>query len=331
MALHDVETMNQIQSLLEAIDPTIIVYGEPWMGGDSPLPNNLRADKNNLNKMHLVGAFNDITRDAIKGSVFQASERGWVQGNANDYTFNGVRYGIVGGINHPGTTIEAWHLNPNQTINYATAHDNHTLNDKLRITGITNVNTRKNMQIQSNAIILTSQGISFLHAGVEFMRSKPNPPGRTPTNDEHAVMGFIGNSYESPDVVNQLRWDQKALYHDVFEYYKGLIEIRNTYSHFRMDSAAEISSRLTFLTTDAGLQGIAYRIAGNPGEPDIIVIHSGNPSKGLTFVDLNDGKTYQILSTYEQIHPRGIDTISGSVFVPANTTMILVEQTTRDY
>jgi pullulanase len=182
------------------------------------------------------------------------------------------------------------------------------------------------MQIQSNAIVLTSQGISFLHAGVEFMRSKPNPPGRTATDDEHAIMGFIGNSYESPDVVNQLRWDQKALYHDVFEYYKSLIEIRNTYSHFRMNSAAEILSRLTFLNTDAGLQGIAYRIAGNALEPDIVVIHSSNPSSGLTFVELNDGKTYQILSTYEQIHPRGIDTISGSVFVPANTTMILVEQ-----
>ena len=330
MELHDVDTMNQIQTLLEEIDTTIIVYGEPWMGGDSPLSTDIRAGKTNLDKMNNVGAFNDVTRDAIKGSVFTASERGWVQNITNDpgrlsHAYQGIRYGVVGGINYPGNTTNAWHLNPNQTINYVTAHDNHTLNDKLRITGITNVNTRKAMQIQSNAIVLTSQGIPFLHAGVDFMRSKPNPVGRTAKTDEHLVQGFIGNSYESPDVINQLRWDQKALHHDVFEYYKALIAIRKAYTHFRMDSADDILTRLTFLDTDAGQQAVAYKITGLQGEPEIIVVHSGSPSGGLTFVALEEGKEYLVLTNAIEANPEGIEVISDMLFVPANTTMILVE------
>lgn len=316
MELHDVETMNQIQDMLYEIDPTIIVYGEPWMGGTSPLPNSMRAGKDNLADMPYVGAFNDITRDAVKGSVFQANDRGWVQGNVNTYNYQGIQYGIVGGIDHPVITqFSEWHLDPNQTINYVEAHDNNTLFDKLRLTGIT-TNAAKPLLIQSNAIILTSQGVPFLHAGVEFMRSKPLPGG-----------GYDHNSYESPDSVNQMRWDRKAIYMDVFEYYKDLIQIRLTYSHFRINNAPEILERLTFLETSAGEQAIAYEIKGVGVEPDVIVIHSGNPSVGLSIVDLDPSKSYKILTTFEHSNVNGIDIISGTAYVLANSSMILVEVT----
>lgn len=314
MALHDVETMNQIQALLEAIDPTIIVFGEPWAGGSTPLPNSLAAGKDNIKNMNLVGAFNDYTRDAVKGSVFQASERGWVQGNTNDYIYQGLMYGIVGGIEFPGITqMNEWHLNPNQTINYVTAHDNNTLYDKLRLTGIS-ISNAKPMQIQSNALILTSQGVAFLHAGVEFMRSKPLPSG-----------GFDHNSYESPDIVNQLRWDRKAQYNDVFEYYKTLIQIRNTYDHFRINNADEIKNRLTFLDTNAGSQAIAYRIAGNSHTPEIIVLHSSNPTGSLAMLELESGKTYKMLTYFESHDTNGLELVTDLVFAPKNTSIILVE------
>jgi pullulanase len=320
MALHDVETMNQIQSLLEAIDPTIIVYGEPWMGGTSPLDESMRADKVNLSDMNDVGAFNDVTRDALKGSVFQAGEPGWIQGEATSVTNNGVRYGIVGGIDHPGYSgVDPWHLNPNQMINYVTAHDNNTLYDKFMLTGFSGTRNRdkvKAMQVQSNAVVLTSQGVSFLHAGVEFMRSKPLEEG-----------GYDHNSYESPDSVNQLRWDRKARYTDVFEYYKDLIRIRQSFNHFRMDDAASIRSRLSFLDTDQGHQAIAYRIAGENNDPELIVVHSGNPSGGLTYVELPAGKQYDMLTYAEASDLNGLEVVGNALYVPANTSVILVERT----
>ncbi|PKK96559.1 MAG: type I pullulanase [Tenericutes bacterium HGW-Tenericutes-3] len=314
MALHDVDTMNDIQAMLEAIDPTLIVYGEPWTGGTSPLSESIRADKDNIKDLNLVGAFNDVTRDAIKGSVFQVSEKGWVQGNTSTNIVQGIMYGIVGGIDFPGLNlIDEWHLNPNQTINYVSAHDNNTLYDKLKLTNVKSVDIEAE-QIQANAIILTSQGIPFIHAGADFMRSKPAVDG-----------GYDHNSYESPDSVNQLRWDRKATYVNVFEYYKALIEIRKTYSHFRMDSATEILARLQFVDANAGMQAIAYQIDGNENEPDIIVVHSSNPSGGLAQVDLEAGKSYKLLTYSEAFNTEGIEIVTGSVFVPAHTTAILVE------
>jgi pullulanase len=314
MALHDIDTMNEIQAMLEDIDPTIVVYGEPWNGGTTPLSNSIAANKDNIKNMNLVGAFNDVTRDAVKGSVFNANEKGWVQGNVTDYSKQGIMYGVVGGTNHTAITqIQEWHLNPNQTINYVSAHDNNTLYDKLRLTGISSINAAA-LQIQANAIILTSQGIPFLHAGVEFMRSKPLPTG-----------GYDHNSYESPDTVNQLRWDRKATYVDVFNYYKALIQIRKTYNHFRIDNAAEIQNRLSFIDSSSGNQVIAYKIAGDQYTPEIIVMHTGNPSGGLASIELTTGKTYSMLTYFESVDVDGLEEVSGTLFSPSNTSIILVE------
>ena len=262
-----------------------------------------------------VGAFNDVTRDAIKGSVFNQNEGGWIQGNTADSIVQGIKYGIKGGIDQGLTNVDEWHLEPIRTINYVSAHDNNTLYDKLRLTNVSAKNAEL-LQIQANAIILTSQGIPFVHAGAEFMRSKPLPGG-----------GYDHNSYESPDTVNQLRYDRKVTYSHIFEYYKDLIQIRKDYQGFRLKTASEITNRVSFLTTDQANKAIAYKIAGDVSNPEIVVVHSQNPSGGLTKVTLSEGKTYNILTTLQNSNSYGIESISGTVFVPANTSMILVEQT----
>ena len=103
------------------------------------------------------------------------------------------------------------------------------------------------MQKQANAIVLTAQGVPFIHAGAEFMRSKPTSNG------------YDGNSYESPDSVNQLRWDLKVEHLDVFNYYKGLIALRKTHPAFRLETAAEVIDKLSFLYEDE-TNIIAYQI-----------------------------------------------------------------------
>ncbi len=315
MALHDVDTMNAISAALHAIDPTIVIYGEPWNGGSTPLSDSEAAGKENIVNLNNVGAFNDNTRDGIKGSVFEQGDGGWVQGIDDGGFTENVKYGIVGGIDHIDVNVDAWHGSPTQTINYVSAHDNNTLHDKLRLTHVRG-DALEAQQIQANAIILTSQGIPFLHAGVEFMRSKPDGSG-----------GYDHNSYESPDAVNQLRWDRKLDNIEVFEYYKQLIAIRAAYNHFRLPTAALIEARLTFLNTDAGNEGIAYRIEGAAGEPEIIVIHSGHPDGAITSVSLTAGKTYRVLTNTLGADLLSTETITTTAYVPSSTTMILVEST----
>ena len=285
MALHDIETMNQIAEELHAIDPSILIYGEPWMGGSTPLPAAMQAGKQNLMEMPYIGAFNDDLRDAVKGSVFARDQGAFVQGVFSSQIINRVKYGIAGGTAFDGLTEthlspqRVWHGEPYKTINYVTAHDNNTLHDKLHQTlePLGKLDLLIPMHKQANAIVLTSQGVAFLHAGDEFLRSKPDDGLTQP---QYAGGGFVHNSYESTDAVNQLRWDLKATEEgmDVFEYYKGLIRLRNEHPSFRMTTAIDIQNNLSFVHED--VEGvIAYTIT-NDASADawetIFVAHNAN-------------------------------------------------------
>lgn len=309
MALHDVETMQMIEEMLHEIDPSIAVYGEPWHAGNAGILDQDSAGKQNIKNFNNVGAFNDVLRDAVKGSVFIESEGGFIQGYKPSEQLEKIKYGIVGGIDHKQVNIEKWHLSPLRTINYVSAHDNNTLYDKLRLTGISGSKV-ENLQIQANAIVLTSQGIPFLHAGVEFLRSKPKEGG-----------GYDENSYESSDTVNQLRYDRKVTYNNVFEYYKTLIQIRKHYPQFKMTTSNDINNYLNFIETNVNT--IAFEIS-NPNMSSMIVIHSGNVT-GLSSVNLPANKTYKLLTSFGQANILGLSIVSNTAHIPPNTTAILVE------
>lgn len=327
MALHDVETMNQIVTALHEIDPTIMVYGEPWMGGSSPLPGTEQAGKTNLHLMPHVGAFNDDLRDGVKGSVFAREQGGWIQGDTSNTMTTRVKYGIVGGIAYPGisgsmlSNMKIWHTSPDKTINYVTAHDNNTLHDKLYQTlEVENrLSILNHLQKQANAIVLTSQGIAFLHAGDEILRSKPNTNGK----------GFNHNSYESPDSVNQIRWDYKIrdAETNMFQYYKGLIELRKSNHSFRMMEASDIINNLTFIEEDT--KGVIAYTINNIDESKnyktILVAHNANSKP--TRIKLPTEGGWVLVVNQDQAGTTMIDEyLGGQTFrIPANTSVVLFQ------
>ena len=79
MGVHDIETMNQISRELHAMKPDILLYGEGWTAGGSPLPEDIRALKKNAYLLDRIAVFSDDIRDGIKGSVFD-DERGFASG-----------------------------------------------------------------------------------------------------------------------------------------------------------------------------------------------------------------------------------------------------------
>lgn len=330
MALHDIETMNQIVTNLRQIDPTIMVYGEPWNGGTTPLSSNIAADKPNLKNMPYVGAFNDDTRDGIKGSVFNAKDTGFIQGNIESKNIQKIKYGIVGGINYSGLQTNDlsyqmfWHTSPIKTINYVACHDNNTLYDKLMLSTTSRQKEFIPMMVkQANAIVLASQGIPFIHAGDEFMRSKPALSGS----------GYDSNSYESPDSVNQLRWDDKAREEnlDVFNYYKGMISLRKNHPAFRMTSSTEINNNLTFLYED-NPKLIAYSINNNANGDDwkrILVIH--NSSFDET-VKLPSGNDWHLVANTKKAGNQVIKTYQGgaNLTIWQYETVILYQASTEN-
>lgn len=262
MALHDIETMNEVRSALNEIDPTIIVYGEGWTGGTTPLPSVQQALKDNASDLDSnIAVFSDDIRDGIKGSVFKKTDKGYVNGHIGRR--EDVKFGVVGSVLHPGVDYSRvsyskapWAAEPTQTINYASAHDNMTLWDKLSATWPkASGDELIAMNKLSAAIVLTSQGIPFFHAGEELARSK----------------GGNENSYKSPDSVNQINWENKTEYKNLFEYYKGLIALRKEHPAFRMTTADDVRNAIEFIDTEFSL--MAYTIDGSvTGDNDICVV-----------------------------------------------------------
>jgi pullulanase len=258
MALHDLETMRQVREALDAIDPRIIVYGEGWHAGGSPLPQNIAALKMNASQAHeRIGFFSDDIRDAITGSVFDRNDRGFASGNLGANIIETVKFGIAASVEHPQIRYaltrsgRPWAKEPTQTVTYISAHDNHTLWDKLYIKGRLDPVNDKDLIVQQNKLAavsyLTAQGMMFIHAGEEF--------GRTKFGDE--------NSYRSPDSINRLDWERRTEFDDLVEYYKGLIKLRSEHPAFRMSAADDIRRNLTFLDIDNATGVIGYTLNNN--------------------------------------------------------------------
>ncbi|MEP6674688.1 MAG: type I pullulanase [Ferruginibacter sp.] len=251
MGVHDIETMNLISKKLHEINPGILIYGEGWTAGQSTLPDSLRALKINVSKLKGVAVFSDDIRDGIKGSVFDAASTGFA--SAAPGTEESIRFGIVASCQHPQVDYKKvnyskapYALSPANTITYVECHDNNTLWDKLLIS-VPNATdaTRKEMHKLALSIVLTSQGISFLHAGTEFLRSKKG----------------VENSYKSPDDINGIDWNLKTVNEDVFIYVQQLIKMRRLHPAFRMTTDAQLQKNLHFFETSAGLVGYELNAA----------------------------------------------------------------------
>ncbi|MGL5352704.1 MAG: type I pullulanase [Clostridium sp.] len=269
MAVHDIETMKEIRKALDSIDESIIIYGEGWNGGNSSLPKEQAAFKINISKYNnmQIACFSDEIRDAIKGYVFIAENKGFVNGGSGKEEL--IKSGIIAGICQatPGVTPGvAWANEPYQTINYDSAHDNYTLWDKLNLScKYSSKEDLIKMNMLAASIVLLSQGIPFLHSGEEFLRTKSNEYGM-----------FVENSYKCSDLVNKIDWNRKKEYIEVFNYYKGLIEVRKAYTEFRLGSADKIREKLRFLIKGKDFyndQVVGFRIKD---KEDIIVIFNSN-------------------------------------------------------
>lgn len=270
MGIHDIETMNNVADAVLKLNPDALLYGEGWTAGDSPLPEEKRALKKHMQQLPKIAAFNDDLRDGLKGSVFDDQSLGFVSGAKNKQ--ESIKFGIAGAIQHPDVNYKSinysntpWTNEPWQSINYVSCHDNHTLFDKLKISRPdADVETLIAMHKLANAIVLTSQGTPFLHAGVEMLRTK---------NGEH-------NSYNLPDSINQINWNWKIEYQEVFKYYKNLIRLRKEHPAFHMANAKEVREKVKFQqTNDSLVSFIIDQNANNDNWQKILVIYNASNKK----------------------------------------------------
>ncbi|MBD3220424.1 type I pullulanase [bacterium] len=279
MGLIDTDLMEEITDEVKAINPHAIIYGEPWGGYGGEILTG-KGDQRGLG----FGCFNDNIRNAIRGST-DGTDPGYAM---NDVVERGnVIDGIEGAIND-------FTDGPSETINYISAHDNYTWWDKLdHRWNPTNPppghdeETLIRMNRFGISMVLTAQGIPFLHAGSEFLRTKRTGD---PDQDEETIR----NSYNADDEVNKLDWARRVEYDDVVEYYKGLIALRLARPELRLQTKAEIESSLHVLE-DTG-DGIAYTIDDQTPEDgwgDLMIVH--NPGPEALSIALPAGQWAQVV------------------------------------
>jgi pullulanase len=331
MKLHDVKTMQAVRDALHEIDPTIIIYGEPWDAGGSQLPEEIAAYNANADQLLNIGMFNDDLRDGVKGSVFNSAEGGWLQGDNRAAMFERIKAGMIGYISHPEINGPAlpkglWAVDTNQVINYVSAHDNNTLHDKIVLS--TNNLTQDQiieMHKQANAIVLTSQGIPFLHAGVELLRTKPCVVinGQSQGECDSGLM-FDHNSYRSPDETNQINWQWKIDYNDTYEFYKGLVELRKAAPVFNY-SLEEIQQNMTFNIFTGGRDLAAVFVYDdNPENPWEYAIIAHNNSNGERTLDVFN-MTWNMVVNKEAAGTETIQEISENYRMMPNETVVLYQ------
>jgi pullulanase len=300
MGVHDIETMNAIRKAVNEIDPSLFIYGEGWSAGACAIPNDKLGMKANIPQMPTIAAFSDEIRDALRGPFSDDTQPAFLAGLAGHK--ESIKFGIAGAIRHPQVDMtkvnyskEPWAIEPTQMISYVSCHDDMCLVDRLQssIPGITTDELIR-LNLLAQTAVFTSQGVPFMLSGEELLRNKKG----------------VHNSFESPDSINQLNWDNLKQYPQVFNYYKNLIQLRKNHPAFRLGNADLVRKHLEFIDTPENV--VAFRLKNYAGRDDwrnIIVIL--NASKEPTEITIPDGE-YTIVCCDGTINENGLGTIKGT-------------------
>ncbi len=295
MGLIDLETLLAVRERLREINPSVLLYGEPWTGGPSGLP---RITDKRVIRGTGIAAFNDDFRDAIKGDR-NGGAPGFIQ---NGDRIENIRHGITGGISD-------WAVNPTDAVTYCAAHDNLTIWDKIAQAAPTaSPEVKKRMQCFAGLLVLTSQGMPFLHAGQELCRTK----------------GGNHNSYNAPDSVNQIDWALKKSNHDVFAYYQGLIALRKAHPVFRLRTQDQVQQRLRFPRSAPAPRCLVYQLDGRQlaGESASTVLLLLNGACAEQTFTLPRGE-WKVVADADHAGPEPLYEAADEVMVPAHSGMVL--------
>lgn len=267
MGILDIETMKEVRKTCDSIQEGTLILGEGW-NLNTPLPIDKKAIIRNQAKLPDIAQFNDKFRDNIKGNTFYLYDKGYVLGN--EHYYDGAIDVITGSIGI-GKKDSSLFTKPSQGVNYLECHDNHTMWDKL-VSCLPDTDHLIHTKYHrlASGLVLLSQGIPFLHSGQEFFRTKRGD----------------GNSYKSPDHINQLDWDRKKKYLENVKYIKGLIQIRKAFSCFRLRSADDIRDCMHILPLPVPLIGFSLQNHSNEYREVLLLI---NPLRNKQLIQIPGG------------------------------------------
>lgn len=312
VGLIDTDTINEAIEEVHKKHPNVIFYGEGWtMQTNVTKGGYAMTTQQYATKTPQFAFFSDTIRDLLKGSVFSQTEPGYVTGlTGQEEKLTKCWMGAA----------PSWCKSPSQCVNYASCHDNNTLYDRIKMTlpdaSETDIIKMNNL---AAAIYMTAEGIPFMQAGEEMLRTKVKDDGTY----EH-------NSYASSDKVNSIKWDtlNDKTYQNVVNYYKGLIAFRKAHPVLRLMTADDVNSNITPVEGLAE-NVVAFNVKGgvnNEKSDGLFVIFNANKSE--TKVKLPEGD-WNVCINAEKSGTDAIETISGEAKVAPISAMVLVKGATN--
>lgn len=253
MGLMEASSVEDSYKACAAVNPSVLFEGEGWKMYNGER-GTVGMDQNYMKKTDNVAVFNDEFRDLVKAGGFNERGLGFITGKS----VNTARlFSNICGVPTANYRTD----DPGDNLQYLVCHDGLTLHDAV-VNNVHLAEPQNTAEVISriklgNALVLTSQGIAFLHAGQERGRTKPN------VNKARAesINNFVRNSYDSSDNINQIVWTLDEQYENLLEYTKGLVALRKNTEAFRLGDADLVQKSVKFINTgDEESQVLAYSV-----------------------------------------------------------------------
>jgi pullulanase len=396
MGFTPLDLLKRLQaSVNQAAGRDIYLYGEAWNFGN--VANDARfvqARQANMAGTG-IGSFNDRMRDAVRGGGCcdggsalitqqgfingvwtdpnaQASQsrddalrladmvRVSLSGTLRDYRFTD-RFGALrtnAQMDYFGQPA-GFAASPSEVINYIEAHDNQTLFDinAFRLPQSTSLADRVRVQNLGAAIVLLSQGVPFIHAGQEILRSKSLDRDSYNAGDwfNRLDYSYASNNFGvglpmagqnqdnwgmmAPILANPLiKPDSRAIL-SAKAVFEDLLAIRKDTSLFRLRSAQDVIERLKFHNVGPEqVPGvIVMEIDGNdPGKYAgaqykgvVVVFNADKVAKTIAVPELKGRKLQlhkiQRNGSDEVVKASAFERNSGGFSIPARTAAVFVQ------
>jgi secreted pullulanase len=341
MGDHDAESIEMAYQKAKELNPNILMIGEGWRTyeGDDLYPDVRAADQDWMQDTDTVGSFSDDYRNMMKSGFGAETEPRFLTGGQ-------VNIGrVIDNIKAQPQNFEA--DDPGDVVPYIESHDNMTVHDVIAIaTGSDPDFEQKDIQKRlrlGNLMLLTSQGIIFLHAGQEYGRTKQfraeteaAPPSSFIGVDEEGKKFkypyFVDDSYDSTDAVNMFEWQKvyaDGLHSQTVEYTRALIKLRQSTDAFRRGNLSEIEKNVTQIESDSIVDkdlAVAYKVQASDASYYIFV---NADQKSRKFKIEKDLTTADVVVDAEQAGtkaitaPKGVSVDSESVLLNALTGTVI--------
>ncbi len=313
--LIDWETIEEIIFEAKKINPYVVFVCEPWGGGYDPAGFSVRG----------WGAWNDQIRNGIKGEN-PFNGLGWIFGNwYGNNNPKRVKSYVNGTLTKDSLGL---FQKPEHSVNYLESHDGYTLGDFIRLglgdvkkdQIIKNVDNHVKLtptQLKLNKLaalfLFTSRGITMIHSGQEFARSKVIPFDIL-VDDSHKGM-IDHNSYEKDNETNYINYNHVKINKELFNYYQGLIELRKTYEIFRNAEYNDVNFK------DLKDKPFALHYSLDSGEAEFNVIFNANPKLSLSVI-LESGE-WEVLVDENSAGVKPVRIVTGTITAPPSSGMVL--------